>query len=89
MAAGAGISMLLSWVCTKKGYICLQSCFKIKHEWGEITSDDFYNEINLKFIINEYERAKENKNHYEQILINNKDGTSSFEKNKVKYIKFI
>ena len=43
-----------------------------------ISSEDFYDEISLKAVINEYERAKVYKLDYEKILFDNTDGTSNF-----------
>ena len=40
-------------------------------------------------MINEYERAKQSRNDYEKIVFEKADGTSSFDKNKDKYINFI
>ena len=81
--------MLMSWICTTKGYMCLQSFFKFENDQSAVISEDFYDEINLKFIISEYERTNEYKIHYQNILNRNNDGTSSFEDNKDKYVKFI
>ena len=40
-------------------------------------SDDYYNEMNLKFLINEYERAKIEKQNY-MIFINKRKHQSDF-----------
>ena len=87
-----GISNVLLWFfCQKEGFVYLKSCSKkcetVYNE--QVISENFYDEINLEFVLKEYQRASTHKSDYEQILFENKDGTSNFEEHKAKYIRFV
>ena len=74
-------------------YISQDKCFeclkKRKENKEKVKSEDFYDEIRLQYVINEYERANQSKKDYEKILFEKSDGSSNFEANKLKYINFI
>jgi len=49
------VNSLMWFFCQKKGFICFKKLLGHEHkEEKGIVSEDFYNEINLKFLINEY-----------------------------------
>lgn len=87
LAIFSGFSTLISWTCSKKVHD--STIIMLNKKGDKVISDDFYNEINLKFVISEYERAQEDKINYEMILFNSSDGTSDYDMNKAKYVDYI
>ena len=86
------INLLTRLFWSKGGYACIQNFKKRKEDKNteeEIVSNNYYDEINLQFLINEYQKSKENESNYQKILFEKNDETSNFEENKEKYIKYI
>ena len=70
------VVVIITVTTQKKCFECIKK--RQKSHSTHINSEDFYDEISLKAVINEYERAKVYKLENEKILFDRNDGTSNF-----------
>jgi len=82
---GGGLVVLLLWLCESAIFLCLNKhCYRCRKyqkafEKMEAISDDYYDEIHLKFLLAEYDRAKLDKRTCLQHMIESKGATDYLE----------